>query len=624
MLDATRLRTPCLFDKIVSADEAATLITDGMNVGVSGFTPSGYPKKTTLALAKAIKAGKKCRINIWSGASVGPEIEEALAEVGGISGRMPYYAASNKTLSRQINTGSVTYIDQHLSHFAQQIDYCFYGDVDVAIVEAAAINADGSIVLGPGVGNTPMLVKHAKKIIVEVNTSIPLTLEGMHDIYICSKPPERTEIPIYHVGDRIGSPYVSCGLDRITCIVESDIVDHVRNLSAPDEASKKIAANLVDFLEHEQRHGRLPQQMLPLQSGVGSIANAVLMGLAESKFDNLTMYSEILQDSVFKLIKCGKVTQASGCAFTPSPTVWEMYKEDPELYRNRIVLRPLDISNNPEVIRRLGVISMNTPLEFDIYGQANSTHVMGNRMMNGIGGSGDYMRNGYLTIFSTPSTAKGGNISSVVPMVSHADHTEHDTMIFITEQGVADIRGLSPLKRAKLIIEKCAHPDFREQLYDYLKMAQRKNGHEPVDLEHAFDMHIALEKTGTMKEQSKEENHMLLICYPKCSTCQKAKKWLDGKDIAYTERNIAEENPTYEELKEWYEKSGLPLKKFFNTSGLLYKSMQLKDKLPGMGEEEQLKLLATDGMLVKRPLVVDGDTVLTGFREVEWTEKLLS
>ena len=446
MLDATRLRTPCLFDKIVSADEAATLITDGMNVGVSGFTPSGYPKKTTLALAKAIKAGKKCRINIWSGASVGPEIEETLAGVGGISGRMPYYAASNKTLSRQINTGSVTYIDQHLSHFAQQIDYGFYGDVDVAIVEAAAINADGSIVLGSGVGNTPMLVKHAKKIIVEVNTSIPLTLEGMHDIYICSKPPERTEIPIYHVGDRIGSPYVSCGLDRITCIVESDIVDHVRNLSAPDDTSKKIAANLVDFLEHEQRHGRLPQQMLPLQSGVGSIANAVLMGLAESKFDNLTMYSEILQDSVFKLIKCGKVTQASGCAFTPSPTVWEMYKEDPELYRNRIVLRPLDISNNPEVIRRLGVISMNTPLEFDIYGQANSTHVMGNRMMNGIGGSGDYMRNGYLTIFSTPSTAKGGNISSVVPMVSHADHTEHDTMVFITEQGVADIRGLSPLK----------------------------------------------------------------------------------------------------------------------------------------------------------------------------------
>ena len=115
---------------------------------------------------------------------------------------------------------------------------------------------------------------------------------------------------------------------------------------------------------------------------------------------------------------------------------------------------------------------------------------------------------------------------------------------------------------------------------------------------------------------------MLLICYPKCSTCQKAKKWLDGKDIAYTERNIAEENPTYEELKEWYEKSGLPLKKFFNTSGLLYKSMQLKDKLPVMGEEEQLKLLATDGMLVKRPILVAEDKILVGAKEKEWEEYL--
>ncbi|EEG94421.1 transcriptional regulator, Spx/MgsR family [Roseburia inulinivorans DSM 16841] len=126
------------------------------------------------------------------------------------------------------------------------------------------------------------------------------------------------------------------------------------------------------------------------------------------------------------------------------------------------------------------------------------------------------------------------------------------------------------------------------------------------------------------RNQSEKENHMLLICYPKCTTCQKAKKWLESQGIAYTERNIAEENPTYAELKEWYKKSGLPLKRFFNTSGLLYKSMQLKDKLPEMSEEEQLKLLATDGMLVKRPLVVDGDNVLTGFKEAEWTEKMLS
>ncbi len=115
---------------------------------------------------------------------------------------------------------------------------------------------------------------------------------------------------------------------------------------------------------------------------------------------------------------------------------------------------------------------------------------------------------------------------------------------------------------------------------------------------------------------------MLFIEYPKCSTCKKAKKWLDEKQISYTDRHIVEENPTYEELKEWYQKSGMPLKKFFNTSGLLYKELQLKDKLKDMSEEEQLKLLASNGMLVKRPLVVDGDMVLTGFKESEWSEKL--
>ena len=116
---------------------------------------------------------------------------------------------------------------------------------------------------------------------------------------------------------------------------------------------------------------------------------------------------------------------------------------------------------------------------------------------------------------------------------------------------------------------------------------------------------------------------MLFIQYPKCSTCQKAKKWLDAHDITYTDRHIAEDNPSYDELKQWYGKSGLPLKKFFNTSGLLYKDMQLKEKLPAMSEEEQLKLLATNGMLVKRPLIIGDNVVLTGFKEAEWAEKLL-
>ena len=464
MLDSDRLRNPALFDKIVSPEKAQELIQDGMNVGFSGFTPSGYPKKTTLALADAIRNGKKCRIAVWTGASVGPEIEQALAEVNGIASRAPYYAASNKALRKGINDGTIRYVDAHLSHFGPQVDFGFLGDVDAAVVEAAAITEDGDLILGSGVGNTPVFVKHAKKIIIEVNTSIPLSLEGMHDIYLCNKPPYRREIPIYHAADRIGSPYVKCGFDRIDAIVESDIPDHVRALTPPDEDSRKIARNLVDFLKNEQKHGRIPEQMLPIQSGVGSIANAVLGGLKESDLENLSMYSEILQDSVFDLIKMGKVTAASGCAFTPSPRVWEMYKKEPELYKKALVLRPLDVSNNP-----------------------------------GIGGSGDYMRNGYLTFFCTPSTAKGGKISKVVPMVTHADHTEHDTMVFITEQGVADLRGLSPVERARCIIRNCAHPDYRGQLTEYLERSMLTGGHEPVDLAHCFDMELHFRKYGTMK-----------------------------------------------------------------------------------------------------------------------------
>lgn len=500
MLDSTRLRNPALFAKVTSAEAAASLIRDGDHVGFSGFTPSGYPKKTALALAAQLRAGRKCRIAVWTGASVGPEIEESLAEAHGIYQRMPYYAASNAGMRAQINTGEIEYIDLHLSEFAQQIEDGFFGDVDVAVIEALAVTENGDIILGPGVGNAPTFIRHAKTIIVEVNTSIPLELEGIHDIFMPPKPPDRRAIPIYRAGDRIGTTYVPCGLDRITCIVESDIPDHVRDLRAPDAATQKIADHLMDFLETEQRAGRLPDPLLPLQSGVGAIANAVLLGLARSRFRHLQMYSEILQDAVFDLIRDGKIDMASGCAFTPSPHVWALYREDPALYNRHLVLRPLEISNNPGVIRRLGVISLNAPVEFDIYGQANSTHVLGRNMVNGIGGSGDYMRNGYLTIFTGPSTAgKHGEISRVVPMCSHVDHTEHDTMVFITEQGVADIRGLGPRQRARLIIDRCAHPDYRELLRDYVRAAERGSGHMPVDLRRAFSMHIRCMETGSMK-----------------------------------------------------------------------------------------------------------------------------
>ena len=152
------------------------------------------------------------------------------------------------------------------------------------------------------------------------------------------------------------------------------------------------------------------------------------------------------------------------------------------------------------MIRRLGIIAMNGLIEADIYGNVNSTHVMGTQIMNGIGGSGDFARNAYLSIFMTPSTAKGGAISSIVPMVSHVDHTEHDVQVIVTEQGLADLRGLSPKKRAKVIIEKCAHPDFKAALLDYYERALRDSAgkHTPHLLDEAFLWHRNFLEKGHM------------------------------------------------------------------------------------------------------------------------------
>lgn len=499
MLTGAQLRNPALFERVVSADVAASFISDGMTVGVSGFTPSGYPKAITLALAEQIKAGRQCLINLTSGASVGPEVEEALAAAGGVARRFPYYAHANKSMRTAVNDGSIANFDLHLSHTAPMLNYGFLGDIDVAIVECVAINPDGGLILSSGVGNTPVQVKLAKTVMVELNTAQPAFLEGVHDIVIQPKPWEgRGPLGIYQASDRIGTTYVECPLDKIKYIVETDTPDRVVPLTEPDANGQAIASHILEFLDSEIRAGRLPKNLLPLQSGVGSIANAVFTGFLNSDYEDLVMYSEILQDAVFELINAGKIKFASGCAYTPSARVQELLQADPQKYLSKIILRPLDISNHPEVIRRLGCIALNTALEFDIYGQENSTHAGGVSMLNGIGGSGDYMRNAYLSIFATNSTAKDGRISRVVPMCSHVDSTEHDTDVFVTEQGLADVRGLGPRERSRLIIQKCAHPDYQEALLDYVLRAEARGGHEPQLLEEALSWHVRYETTGSM------------------------------------------------------------------------------------------------------------------------------
>ncbi|MCG8482990.1 MAG: acetyl-CoA hydrolase/transferase family protein [Clostridia bacterium] len=494
-----RLRNDALYDMIMEADEASRIVKDGMAVGVSGFTPSGYPKAVTLALAERVKREKeKLKISVYSGASTGPEIDGAFAEAGIVEKRLPYQ--TNSALRNKINSGEIEYIDMHLSHSTQFINYGLLNHIDVTIVEALAVTKEGHIIPTSGIGNTPALIKNSDKVIVEVNLAKPMALEGMADIYMTENPPNRKPIPLSHPSDRIGTTYIPCGMDKIAAVVVTDMQDKTRALGAVDETSKKISENILDFLRGEVKAGRLPENLLPLQSGVGSVANAVLYGLCDSEFENLTCYTEVVQDSMLDLLRCGKAVMAATTAVSPSPEGLVKFEEEINYFKDKIILRPQEISNNPEIARRLGVIAMNTALEVDIYGNINSTHVMGSKMMNGIGGSGDFARNAYLTIFSTASIAKNGDISSIVPMVSHVDHTEHDSMVIVTEQGYADLRGLSPKERAIAVIQNCAHPDYKDQLMDYFNRAYESGAkHTPHILDEALSWHSKFMKTGSMK-----------------------------------------------------------------------------------------------------------------------------
>lgn len=499
MIDISdRVRNKDLQAKIVSAEEVAAFIKPGMSIGMSGFTASAYPKAIPLALAERMKK-EPFTVDIWTGASTGPELDDTLAAVHGIKRRLPYQ--TDNILRGEINNGSVDYLDLHLSESAQLARVGYLGKLDIAIVEAVAITEEGNIIPSTSLGNAASYVQQANVVIVEVNTTQPLELEGMHDVYVPLDPPHRLPIPIVKADDRVGTPFIPCTPDKIKYIVPCDIKDHTRDLAPIDENSKKMSQFTLEFLNAEIKAGRMPKNLLPLQSGVGNVANAVMAGFVDSDLEDLTVYTEVIQDGMLDLIDANKLNFASGTAFSPSPAGMERFYKDVEKYKKYLLLRPQEISNSPEVVHRLGVIAMNTALEVDIYGNVNSTHVTGTKMMNGIGGSGDFARNAFLTIFYTPSVAKNGAISSVVPMCSHVDHTEHDVDVIITEQGIADLRGLAPRARALEIINNCVHPDYKPVLLDYYNRAVEatKHAHTPHIIKEALSFHEKFIETKSMK-----------------------------------------------------------------------------------------------------------------------------
>ena len=495
MMDTSRIKYSAFESLVMEADQSARFFEDGMTVGASGFTRGGDSKVVLKALAKRAQE-EKIQITLITGASLGHGTDKDLVEAGALKKRLPFQV--DTTLRKAINKGEVLFIDQHLGETAEHI---FNGSfkLDIGVLEATEILEDGSIVPTTSIGNNVAIAEYAEKIIIEVNTAIPTAIKGFHDIYSVEKFGERQPINIVNSEDLIGTEFIKIDPSKVVAIVFHDVKDAAADIVPPDAATAAIAKNIVGFLEKEVEEGRLSNSLLPLQCGIGKVANAVLSGMVHSSFENLTMYSEVLQDSTFELIDAGKMNFASASSITVSETCYNNVMENLEQYRGKFVLRPQNISNSAEVIRRLGIIGINTSLECDIYGNVNSTHVSGTQMMNGIGGSGDFARNAYLSIFVTASDAKNGAISSIVPMVSHVDHSEHDVDVIVTEQGLADLRGLAPRERAKVIIENCAHPDYRPLLWDYFNRACERGGHTPHVLEEAFAFHTRFAQTKSMK-----------------------------------------------------------------------------------------------------------------------------
>ncbi len=483
----------------LTPEEAAALIPHGATVAFSGFTNSGAAKLIPRAIAARALAlhekGEPYQIRVLTGASTSESIDEPLAEAEAISWRAPYQSAPR--LRRQINSEAVEYVDMHLSALSQTLLAGFHGRLNFAVVEATEVTPDGRVYLTTSIGASPAYLKCADYVFIEINEFHSKRLREMADILILPPPPHRVRVPLHDPMTKIGMPFAEVDPRRIMGIIENNEPDRVTPFTPGDARSRKIAEHVLNFLLGELWAKRIPREFLPLQAGVGNVANAVMKVLGESpEIPPFKMYTEVFQDSLVDLMEAGKLTGASTTSLTLTPESLQRIYDNMDFYAPRIVLRPQEISNHAGVVLRLGVIAMNTALEVDIYGNVNSSHVFGTDVMNGVGGSGEFTRNGYLSIYMCPSIAKGGKISSIVPMCPHIDNNEHSVQIVVTEQGLVDLRGLGPMQRATAIIENCAHPAYRDYLHRYIEKA--RVGHIRHDLETCYELHLNLMEQGAM------------------------------------------------------------------------------------------------------------------------------
>lgn len=487
-------------------------------LGTSGFTSVGYPKQIPVELCnmaqeQGFNQGQVGYV-LHVGASTGPEFDSNMAKNNLISRRYPYQLG--KEIQGAINADKIQFADQHLSSYVDRLAMGYYSTkthkgtdkpIDVAVIEATEITPEGYIIPGLSVGASPEIAHSADKIIIELNTLLP-SCKGLHDITEWQRPGQRQPYNITNISDRIGNPYIKIDPSRVVAVIESRSPDNTTDAQDGDDTSGLIANHIVEFFKHEVAMGRMPKNLYNLQSGIGNIANKVIGGIKDGDFENVGVWTEVLQDTFLDFFEGGKLNMATSTSIKLSPKGFERMFANFDFYKSKIILRNQAVSNAPELVQRLGLVAMNTPVEVDIYGHANSTHV-GSRMISGLGGSNDFLRNAAYSIMHCPATrptkTDPHGISSIVPKVTHVDQTEHDLQQLCTQFGIADLRGLSPKERSKEIIDKCAHPIYRDQLHDYTKFAyainkDAKSGlHTPHVFNKVFNMHMNHAKEGTMR-----------------------------------------------------------------------------------------------------------------------------
>lgn len=484
----SRIRSAGLRSLVKQAAEASEVIKNGMTVAVGGYTSCGYPKAVIRALAERANSGEQLRLSVVSGSNNGV-VDTILAEASIVARRAPMI--ESKVIAGQINKGSVSYCEQQMNRMPHLLRAEAFGHIDVAVVEAVAVNSDGSFVPSSSVGFVPLLVQLADKVIIEVNAAMPGQLEGMHDIYM----PDGGPIPIVSAGQRIGAASVPCDIRKISAIVMSDEPDEVTALAPVKPEQAAIADNLFNFLELEMKRRGI-KQLPPVQTGFGNLAAEIVNALGRSNFSDISFFGGVAQEANIKLAASGKAKAVSCGSVKMSSEVKRLIEENEDV-RRRVVIRNGEITNNSEVIARLAPITLTSGIEMDIYGNVNSSHISGSKIVNGLGGGANFAANAGLSVMMIVSTGKGGAISTIVPMVSHQDISEHDIDVVVTENGVADLRGKSDVERAREIIENCAGA-YKDQLRSYLERAVAAGGHHPVLLDEALSWHIRLKQTGSM------------------------------------------------------------------------------------------------------------------------------